>query len=184
MPLAIDTRFLEELEGFTTHGIVPEDADGKPLGTSGVTVGAGIDLGAQSKERLLKAGVSPETVRKLEPYFGKKKVKAQALLAVRPLQLSEDEARSVTKAIMVDDLDKLISKFNKESEVPFTDLSPQQQTVLTSVHHQYGNLETETKNFWKQTTSGDWGSALGNLRDFKDDYSTRRNKEADYLERM
>ena len=42
----VDTRFLYCHEGFTTCGYVPIDAkNGKVLGHSGVTIGAGIDLG-------------------------------------------------------------------------------------------------------------------------------------------
>ena len=54
-------------------------------------------------------------------------------------------------------------------------------TTVASVAFQYGNLETETPNFWRQVTSGDWNAAEKNLRDFQDDYGTRRNLEADYL---
>lgn len=42
----VDTKFLYCHEGFTTCGYVPIDAtNGQVLGHSGVTVGAGIDLG-------------------------------------------------------------------------------------------------------------------------------------------
>ena len=48
---------------------------------------------------------------------------------------------------------------------------------------QYGfeKPEVKVKNFWTQVTSGQWDKALSNLRDFKDDYGTRRNSEADLL---
>jgi len=54
--------------------------------------------------------------------------------------------------------------------------------VITSVAFQYGNLATETPNFWRQVTSGDWDGAVGNLRNFGDAYGSRRNREADYFE--
>ena len=64
----------------------------------------------------------------------------------------------------------------------FDILTKAQQTVLASVAFQYGsNLKSKTKNFWKQVTSGDWDSAIKNLENFGDKYSSRRNREADLL---
>ncbi len=53
-------------------------------------------------------------------------------------------------------------------------------TVIASVAFQYGDLESRTPNFWKQVISGDWEAAEANLRNFGDNYGTRRVKEADY----
>ena len=182
MPLNINTDFLGDLEGFTTEGIIPRDKDGSILGSSGVTVGAGVDLGQQNEEKLREAGVRPDIIRKVKPYLEKRKDRAASLLAVRPLQLTEEEANEISDAIIVRDLDSLISRFNEEGRRKFEELTPQEQTVLASVNHQYGNLKERTPNFWKQMTGGDVVGAIENLRDFGDSYKTRRNKEADYLE--
>ena len=55
-------------------------------------------------------------------------------------------------------------------------------TVIASVAFQYGKLEKETPNFWRQVTNDDWGAAVKNLRNFGDRTPTRRNKEANYFE--
>lgn len=181
MPLSIDTKFLGELEGFTTEGIVPLDDKGVPLGTSGVTVGTGIDLGHQDEKGLRDAGVRPDIIRKVKLYLGKKKEEAQSLLEKMPLQLTPEEAQEISSAVVIDSVDKLASRYNKDSTQKFEELPPKMQTVLVSLHHQFGN-KVYGYNAWDQATSGDWPALVDNLRDFGDDYPTRRNREADYLE--
>jgi GH24 family phage-related lysozyme (muramidase) len=78
----------------------------------------------------------------------------------------------------------LVIKFNAASPTDFDALKPAQQTVIASVAYQYGvGLDERTPNFWRQVTTGDWAGAIANLCSFGDDFSTRRNKEADYLAR-
>ena len=65
----IDKKFLFCHEGFTSCGYVPVNTkSGEVLGQSGVTIGAGADLG--SKSRASFPNVSSIIVDKLEPYFG------------------------------------------------------------------------------------------------------------------
>ena len=63
----------------------------------------------------------------------------------------------------------------------FQDLPSNKQTVLASVAFQYGDLPKKTPKFWKYATSDDWDSVKRELNDFKDDYPTRRRKEAKLL---
>jgi hypothetical protein len=76
----------------------------------------------------------------------------------------------------------LVSAFNQASSTDFQSLPYEAQTVIIDVSHQYGpGLSNATPNFWNQVTSGAWTDAYNNLRNFGDDYTTRRNDEADLL---
>ena len=56
--------------------------------------------------------------------------------------------------------------------------------VVSSVGFQYGsNLAKATPRFWDAVTNGRWQDAVDELRNFGDSYSTRRNKEADLLQK-
>ena len=99
-----------------------------------------------------------------------------------PLTITKDEAHEINAFIQAVALKKLAKNWKKATSTRFDSLSPEQQTVVASVAFQYGTLRTETPNFWRQVTTGDWFGALNNLRDFGDRYDTRRNKEADLLE--
>ena len=63
----------------------------------------------------------------------------------------------------------------------FDNLSEEQATVVASVAFQYGDLETETENFWKYITSNEWKNAYRELMNFGDRYSSRRKEEAKLL---
>ena len=79
-----------------------------------------------------------------------------------------------TKAI-----EDLSRKWKAETGQEFSELPKHKATVIASVAFQYGDLKSETPNFWRQVTNDDWDAAEKNLRDFKDRYGSRRNREAD-----
>lgn len=84
--------------------------------------------------------------------------------------------------VQQDSLNTLVSAFNRDSATDFQNLPHQAQTVIIDIFHQYGpGLSNATPNFWNQITSGAWNDAYNNLRNFGDDYTTRRNAEADLL---
>jgi len=180
---AINYDFIEQLEGFATEAYVPEDKFGNPLGKSGGTIGTGVDLAHQSEEGLRLAGVEETTIAALRPLLGVRGKTAQKLLRNNPIQLKDAQLRSFDRAIMDRDLGRLAKQFNKVSAQKFENLPLAMQTVLFSVGHQYGNMAKKTPNFWDQVTSGQFNTALGNLRNFGDKYPTRRGKEADLFER-
>ena len=65
----IDFGFIKELEGFRLTGYVPKEK-GKELGTSGVTIASGFDLGAHNINDL--AGLPEDLIQKFSPYLGLK----------------------------------------------------------------------------------------------------------------
>ena len=173
----INYDFIESLEGFETSGYVPNVEGSK----SGVTIGSGIDLGARSVNDLKKLNISEELITKLKPYLGRKSTGAKDYLEKNPLNISADEARYITRAVQADATNRLAKKWKAKTGQDFSELSENKATAVASVAFQYGNLATKTPIYWEQVTSNDWEGAYANLKDFKDDYGTRRNKEASFL---
>lgn len=184
--LQVDFAFLREVEGFRTDFYVPKK-DGKVIGQSGVTVFSGLDLGQQNERGLKAMGLSTEFIEKARPYLGLTKEQATKKLEETggftfDQAIAEKENTKVKKYYAK----KVAEVYDKDSNVKFKDLTPEQQTVVTSVLFQYGYTNPSDKkkgvpNFWKQVTSQDWAGALNNLKNFGDLYTTRRGKEAELL---
>ena len=177
----IDWQFIEGLEGFELRGYVPMRG-GKPLGKSGVTVGAGIDLGQRSAISLARQGVPAPIVDQVAPYCGLRGDDAVQVLAEHPLEMTREDAERLTRTIQGDAVDLLVKRYDAASDRPFKMLEQQAQTVIASVAFQYGvGLATATPMFWRQVIDRDWSAAHANLLNFGDAYGPRRRKEAAYL---
>jgi len=181
-----DHTFIEALEGFKTVAYVPRDYRNAPLGKSGATIGAGVDLGQWTEAQLVRRLGPDRMIDLLRPYLGLRGWDAVRALEADPLILSERQARALSKSIRRDVEEALISMYDKAAKrlggLRWSVLPERCQTVVMSVAYQYGPmLVKETPKFWVQTTSGRWGDAHANLLDFKDDYPTRRRKEAEHL---
>jgi hypothetical protein len=174
----IDFNFISKLEGGRrTTGYVPNPEGSR----SGVTIGTGIDLGQMGESDLEQFDFPSELKDKLRPYLGKIKFEAVDLLDTMPLHVTDEEAELIDKEVKSRFVRDLERKFNDSATTRFDELLDGVQTVIASVAFQYGDLRRGTPNFWRQITTGDWQGAYRNLRDFGDDYSTRRNQEADLL---
>ena len=169
----INWDFILEQEGFETTGYVPDAENSK----SGVTIASGFDLGAR-KESDLK-GLPEEIIELLKPFLGFTGVEASEIAP--KLKVSDDQAKIINEFAKSTELAKLKTKWQNATGTNFDDLPTEQATVLTSVAFQYGDLESRTPNFWKQTTSGDWVGAYKNLLNFGDRYESRRLNEAQLL---
>lgn len=141
----IDGGFVSKAEGgsylspYVPWGpIAGAEKDGKPRLTtgnsSGVTIGTGVDLGAvQDKEKYLgdlrKAGVSEETLKRLEPLVGKKKADAcQALRAAKkdgPLVLPKEDVELIDVHAMKSRVPTLKKQFEAERERRIKSLNAQ-----------------------------------------------------------
>ncbi|WPB82091.1 pesticin C-terminus-like muramidase [Archangium violaceum] len=185
----IDWDFIAEQEGAARQDAYVPDPEGSQ---SGVTVGTGVDLGARNSADLERLGLSEELRERLEPYLGLQQQEAVDFLAANPLQLTAEEVEELDQAVRDQAVDSLITSYNAEvtsrnaedggERASFEELPTEMQTVIASVHFQYGTLSTETPNFFGQVVDQRWDDALGNLRDFGDDYPSRRGREADLLE--
>ena len=168
----IDWEFIASLEGNELKGYVPSD-------NSGVTIASGVDLKEKDRSFFEHLGLPETLINKLEPFFSLSGMEAKA--EAPKLNISAEEGLLLNEAIHGKYANIIADKWEKATGNSFSTLSAEQQTVVASVAFQYGDLETQTPNFWKQVTSGDWEGAVTNLRDFGDAFNTRRNKEADYL---
>lgn len=62
---------------------------GEPVGQSGVTIGAGLDLGQQGEADLRRMGLEMELINLFRPYLGKKRARRRG----RPGQVPPDHHR-------------------------------------------------------------------------------------------
>lgn len=168
----VDWKKIEEFEGGRTKNAYVPNA-----GKSGVTVGAGFDIGQQQNLE----GLKPSIADKLSPYLGLQRAEAAETLKTQPLELSPEEAGIVTEYAQNNANNELKRQWEQISDVPFESLTPAQKTVLQSVQYQYGKL-SRTPRFAQFAGKGQWENVVKELRNFKDNYPTRRGKEADYLE--
>ena len=168
-----DWNAIEEFEGGRQQqAYVPQS------GKSGVTVSSGFDVGQRSNLKGLPQAIQD----KLSPVIGLRREQAETALSdMGGIQLSPEETNIVADFAKNETDTKLRDYWQKNSNIPFDSLTPAQKTVLTSVTHQYGDL-SRTPQFAKYAKAGEWDRVVRELRNFKDQYKTRRNKEADYLE--
>jgi hypothetical protein len=195
-PAGVDWNFVERREGVQRlDGYVPTEngkADGKVVGDSGVTVASGFDLGQHSPSDLKAMGLYQGLIDRLTPYMkpGLRKDAAQKFLKDNPLSISDEEARMIDRRAQIKSYDDLAGRYNAATRnaygpaaaARFQDMPQGAQTAIADVAFQYGNLATETPNFWRQVTTGQWQGARDNLMDFKDAYRTRREREAGLLD--
>jgi len=177
----IDFYFISIFEGGNLNkGYVPDAANSK----SGVTIAIGFDLGARNVNDLLALQLDSNLVALLSPYLGLQGKQASGYLQQHPLSISETDANVINGAVKRKLLGSLMAKYDADSSVPFATIPARWQTVIASVEFQYGSLQRKCPSFWRCVTQQDWQEAIAELRDFGDRYTTRRNKEADYVEQV
>lgn len=176
--MLVDFDFIKRLEGSSLVGYVPDYQNSK----SGVTIASGFDIGSR-KRRYIKTTFEPALAKKLVPYCGIRGLSARLMTSFMPLVITESEARSINEIVQAQALSKLLKSWKSATPIKFDSLSIEQRTVVASVAFQYGSLAARAPKFWHQVTSGDWVGAMGNLRNFGDRYDTRREVEADFLEK-
>jgi hypothetical protein len=175
----INFEFISELEGGSlTEGYVPDPKNSK----SGVTVAIGFDLGARNQRDMQALGLSASVIEKLSPYLGLQGMRAKEYLDQHPLSLTENEADAIDEAVKFTMARRVIDEYNLASDMDFSMLPGNWQTVIASVAFQYGSLARKCPSFFSCVIKQDWQKATAELRNFGDRYRTRRNKEADYAE--
>jgi len=171
----VDIVEISSYEGNKLKGYVP-DPEGS---NSGVTIGSGLDLGNRNINDL--KGLPENIITKLKPFLGLKG--SEAVTKAGQLNITKEEAKIINTFAHKQSLTKLKKKWNKDSKIKFNKLNKEQATVLASVAFQYGDLKTKTPNFYRLALEGDWQGVYKELMDFKDNYPTRRKKEAAYLKK-
>jgi LysM repeat protein len=173
--------FIRRQEGFRLDGYVPDLG----FSMSGVTVGTGVDIGQMSVADIMALGIPQELKQKLAPYAGLIGQDAAYFLNNRPLHLTEYEANALDRVVTQNTVEGVARRFNTVAPGnSFAELPPEVRTVIADLAHQYGSdLAQRMPNFWSDVTEGRWKSVMQKLRNFGDRYSTRRNAEADLLQR-
>ncbi|MBP5856278.1 hypothetical protein KAJ83_04610 [Marivibrio halodurans] len=189
--VGIDMKFIHAQEGYETNGYVPYDNNGNVDGSSGVTIGAGVDLGQMNDydlNRLVKNhGLDPALAARLKPYLGLTRKAADSFLAANPITLSKAEAEQLSNAKYDQIAGDPVNRYDKAMKAAgrpdtFAALPPKMKTVALSVAIQHGaNLRYATKRFWKTLLSGSVTAMEHELRNFGPNYKSRRIREADYL---
>ena len=176
--IKVNYSFISELEGGAQLiGYVPDAANSK----SGVTIATGFDIGQRSREDLRL--LFPEKLAiKLRPYSLLKGLDAQAELDKSPLAISKHEAQMIDAWVRFDVVESLMNQYNKHSAIKFEQLPEPMQTVIASVAFQYGNLAKRCPNFWRTAITQNTQAMIDELVNFGDRYTTRRWREATYLQ--
>jgi hypothetical protein len=183
-------KFIEEREGASVlDGYVPREKSGEPLEKSGVTIASGVDLGQMGRLDVQTLGLPQTLVDKLVPYTLLRRHAAVEALEARPLRLTKDEADALDMAVRKRVAHGLALRYDAAvsgRRAPlFEELPAEAQTVLASVTFQYGSrLDLRCPLFWRTCVAQDWKAVVAELRRFNDRYPTRRNAEADLLERV
>jgi hypothetical protein len=176
---SIDFDFISTFEGGSLNkGYVPDAAYSK----SGVTIAIGFDLGARNANDLLGLPLEPSLIERLRPYLGLQGMQAARYLQHHPLKISDADAKAINVAVKSKLIGSLVAKYDADSGLSFAAIPPKWQTVIASLEFQYGSLRKRCPSFWRCVTQQNWPEAIAELRDFGDRYTTRRNKEADYVE--
>lgn len=177
--MTIDYDFIKQLEGNKITAYIPRDSSGNIIGQSGVTIGAGIDLG--NFGNIDQLDISNKIKAKLRQYEGLRRELAEQMLKDFPLKLTEEEVSKLNAAVIDYYTTYIKDQYELESAKKWQDLSDRQQTVITSVLYQYGT-PTRVPKFWAYVTSGNWSNVITELKDFGDKFTSRRHREAAYLE--
>ena len=174
----IDMEFLAEQEGNKHQAYVPSN-------NSGVTIGMGFDLKSKNEEDLRKMGLSNNTIAKFIPYLGLSGEKAKKAIADNPLIITDqnelNELNTLAKSYYINSIARQYE--NASNGKKFVDLDPIQQTVLFSVGYQYGSLN-RTPKFLKAAAEDRWQDVHKELMNFGDNFKSRRQREAGYLEKF
>lgn len=180
MPNKIDWDFIHAMEGMVKTGYVPKNKDGSVMGTSGVTIAAGYDLGAHSVAEVKQLKLDPTLEAKLTKYCGLKQKAAVDFLAKNPLSLTDNDCNAIMRPLEAMHAQNVATMYNKGISFghSFDQLTSGQQTMIASVAYQYGNLPTKTPRLWKDIMGFDWEGAVKELRNFGDAYQPRHNREA------
>lgn len=179
--MPIDWKFIGSLEKEAVlRGYVPAPSKS----SSGVTIATGFDIGQRNTTDLSRLGLPAALIKKLSPYCLLKKWDAVAYLKKHPLTITASEARTIDRAVKTLETDELRRDYDKASTIRFDDLPDEAATVIASVEFQYGSIRATNKAFWKLVTTQKWKEAVAKLRKFGDAYDSRRQQEADYLEKL
>lgn len=173
-------------KNFDGHGNAADC--GEPVGQSGVTIGAGLDLGQQSEADLRRMGLERELIDLFRPYLGKKRVSAIQALAAAPLTITETQCDAVNRAVHGDYIRRAADLYDRNTKgLPFAELPQEAQAVIVSLFYQLGSpfpsrSHTGYPALYGHLCRGYWQAAALELKTGFKKYACRRRQEGELLE--
>ena len=175
-------------KNFDGHG---KAADcGEPVGQSGVTIGAGLDLGQQSEADLRRMGLERKLIDLFRPYLGKKRQDAVAALGNAPLAINESQCDAVNRAVHGDYIRRAADLYDRNTESrSFAEQPREAQAVIVSLFYQLGsplpaNGHAGYPVLYGHLCRGDWRAAVHELKTGFRNYVHRRRQEGELLEEI
>ena len=163
---------------------------GEPVGQSGVTIGAGLDLGQQGEADLRRMGLEMELINLFRPYLGKKRHGAVAVLGKSPLTITESQCDAVNRAVHTDYIRRGADLYDRYTESKsFADCPAQAQAVIVSLFYQLGLPFPSADRhgypvLYGHLCRGDWQAAALELKTGFKKYIYRRRQEGELLEEI
>jgi GH24 family phage-related lysozyme (muramidase) len=174
---SFEDKFLQDVEGMRTKAYL--DTKGNP------TIGIGVNLAAQSLDGLRDMSVPEEILQKISPLIGVKGERVKNILKYNPVELSEEEAMTLSKAVQQANYDFLNELVRQDTGATLEDLPIEGRTVLLSLGYNFGsNLKKNKPEIWNAAMSGKWDrvqSLLKGMNTDKKGLRNRRLKEAALL---
>lgn len=181
-------NFVVQQEGFFEQPYVPT-ANNRVIGNSGVTIGAGIDLGQQSADSLKSFGFNDNFIAKVEPYIGLRRSDATDSLRRSPLRFNANEIQQIREATP-----RVIQSYAASASrvigVDYARLPEAAQSVIASVAYHKGPNFFAGRNgqaLGRAIKSGDYATAgriLRTLGNQEPVFRNRRNQEAALIESL
>lgn len=160
---------------------------GEPVGQSGVTIGAGLDLGQQSEADLRRMGLDQTIIDLFAPYLGKKRVSAMQALTAAPLTITETQCDAVNRAVHGDYIRRAADLYDRNTKgLPFAELPQEAQAVIVSLFYQLGSPQPANGHagypvLYGHLCRGDWRAASHELQTGFRNYAYRRRQEGELL---
>lgn len=155
---------------------------GDVIGSSGVTVGCGLDLGQQSVDDLRRMRIDDDIIAILSRYCAKKGDEAVKALADAPLTLTDAQCDAVDAAVHDDYIRRAASAYDRAMpDAPFALLPAQAQTVIVSLFYQLGSGITQYPKTFQYLINADWEAAARELETGFARFTARRADEARLL---
>ena len=140
---------------------------------SGVTIGTGVDLGAQDRLKhadalrdaakesgLLSDAEVEKLIARLKPYYGLKRTDACQFLRKNPLTLTQAETDLVNLVSLSRYTSDAIKSYEKITGKDWDDLSEEEQTLMLSHQYHHGHIN---KQLAKDVGAGDSEKVLKDL---------------------
>jgi GH24 family phage-related lysozyme (muramidase) len=154
-------KIITGFEGTKRKGYVPKDNSGKIIGSSGVTIGKGLDLGAQNEESLRSMGLNKDLFNKLKPYLGKKG--NDALNVADTLDITPEEEAEINTKVTQKYWNDFHRNFKSYVGYDADELPAKSQFAVASRFFNSGSSIFRGTNFTKQLRNRDWKGAAKNL---------------------